>query len=95
MACTYLASHSYEGLMQDAEMKRIIKSSFQPYHCGVEFLPLNDTQKIWVGIRVSNEDDSLIFQAQSGLKAVREDLDQHITWWREGATNKGFKLEPL
>ncbi len=78
--------------MDNAEMKRIIESSFQPYHCGVEFLPLNDTQKIWLGIRVSNEDDSLIFQAQSGLKAVREDLDQHIAWWRDDARKEGFKL---
>ncbi len=81
--------------MQDAEMKRIIESSFQPYHCGVEFLPANETQKIWLRLRVSDEVEMLIFQAQSGLKAVREDLDQHIAWWREGAAKKGFKLEPL
>ncbi len=81
--------------MQNSEMKEVIEASFQPYRCEVEFLPLNDTQKIWFGIRVSNEDDSLTFQAQSGLKAVREDLDQHIAWWREGATNKGFTLDPL
>ena len=81
--------------MQDSEIKAVIESSFAPYHCGVEFLPVNETQKIWLGIRVSNVDDSLIFQAQSGLKVVREDLDQHIAWWREGATNKGFKLDPL
>ncbi len=47
--------------MQEAEMKRIIESSFQPYHCGVEFLPLNDTQKIWLRLRVSDEVEMLIF----------------------------------
>ena len=81
--------------MQDAEMKKIIEVSFQPHHCVVEFLPTSQTKKIWLRLRASDEDQSLIFEGMSDLKAVREDLDQHIAWWREGATNKGFNLNPL
>ena len=81
--------------MQDSEIKKIIESSFQPYHCGVQFLPVYETHKESLRLRVSNADDSLIYEDEVDLKAVREDLDQHIAWWREGATNKGFKLEPL
>ena len=76
-------------------MKKIIKASFQPYHCEVEFLPVYQTVKKELRVRVSNEDDSLIYEEGAGLKAVREDLDQHITWWREGATKLGYKFDPL
>ncbi len=78
--------------MQNSEMKRIIESSFQPYHCGVEFLPVYQTVKKELRVRVSNEDDSLIFEDGAELKAVRKDIDRLIIWWREGATKKGFKL---
>ncbi len=81
--------------MQDSEMKKIIESSFQPCRCRVNFLPVYETQKRELRLRVSNADDSLIYEDGADLKAVREDLDQHVTWWREGAANKGFKLEPL
>ena len=40
----------------------------------------------------ADEDHSLIFEGMSDLKAVREDLDQHIAWWREGVEEKGFIL---
>jgi hypothetical protein len=81
--------------MQDAEIKKIIESRFQPYHCGVQLLPVYETHKESLWLRVSNVDDSLIYEDEVDLKAAREDLDQHITWWREGATSKGFKLDPL
>ncbi len=79
--------------MQNSEMKKIIEASFQPYHCGVEFLPVYQTVKKELRVRVSNEDDSLIFEDGAELKAVREDIDRLIIWWREGATKKGFKLD--
>ncbi len=78
--------------MQNSEMKKIIEASFQPYHCGVEFLPVYQTVKKELRVRVSNEDDSLIFEDGAELKAVRKDIDRLIIWWREGATKKGFKL---
>ena len=78
--------------MQEAEIKRIIESSFQPYHCGVQFLPVYETHKVSLRLRVSDEDDSLIFVEEADLKDVREDIDRLITWWREGVTEKGFKL---
>ena len=78
--------------MQDSEIKKIIESSFQPYHCGVQLLPVYATHKESLRLRVSNVDDSLIYEDEVDLK---EDLDQHIAWWREGAMNKGFKLDPL
>ncbi len=81
--------------MQDSEIKKIIESRFQPYHCGVQFLPVYETHKVSLRLRVSNVDDSLIYEDEADLKAVRHDLDQLITWWREGAAKKGFKLEPL
>ncbi len=79
--------------MQYAEMKEKIESSFQPYHCGVAFLPADETQKTLLGIRVSNEDDSLVFKAASPLRAVRSNVDQHIVWWRDAAAYRGFKLD--
>ena len=79
--------------MQNSEMKKIIEASFQPYHCGVEFLPVYQTVKKELRVRVSNEDDSLIYEEGADLNAVREDIDQLIIWWREGATKKGFKLD--
>ena len=81
--------------MQDAEMKEKVESSFKPYHCGVEFLPTYETVKKEIRFRVSNEDDSLIYEDGAELKAARHDLDQLITWWREGATKKGFKLDDI
>ncbi len=81
--------------MQEAEITRIIESSFQPYHCGVQFLPVYDTHKVSLRLRVSDEDDSLIYVEVADLKDVREDLEQLITWWREGVEKKGFKLDPL
>ena len=81
--------------METSEIKRIIEASFQPYHCGVQFLPVYETHKESLRLRVSNVDDSLIYEDEVDLKAVREDLDQHIIWWREGATSKGFKLDSL
>ena len=81
--------------MEDSEIKKIIESSFQPYHCGVQFLPVYETHKVSLRLRVSNVDDSLIFVEEADLKAVRKDIDRLITWWREGVTKKGFKLEPL
>ncbi len=81
--------------MDNAEIKRIIESSFQPYLCGVQFLPVYETHKVSLRLRVSDEDDSLIFVEEADLKDVREDLDQLITWWREGVEKKGFNLDPL
>ncbi len=81
--------------MQDSEMKRIIESSFQPYHCGVDFLPVYETQKRELRLRVSNVDDSLIYEDGADLKAARHDLDKLIAGWREEARKEGFKLEPL
>ncbi len=81
--------------MQDSEIKKIIESSFQPYHCGVQFLPVYETHKVSLRLRVSDEDDSLIFVEEADLKAARHDLNKLITWWREGVEKKGFKLEPL
>ncbi len=78
--------------MQEAEIKRIIESSFQPYQCGVQFLPVYETHKVSLRLRVSDEDDSLIFVEEADLKDVREDLDQLITWWRESVEEKGFIL---
>ncbi len=79
--------------MQDySEIRKKIESSFQPYHCGVEFLPVYETQKTELRLRVSNVDDSLIYEDGAELKAVRKDIDRLITWWREGVTKKGFKL---
>ena len=69
-----------------------IESSFQPYHCGVQFLPVYETHKVSLRLRVSDEDDSLIYEDEADLKAVREDLDQLITWWRESVEEKGFIL---
>ena len=79
--------------MNDAEIKELIESSFLPYHCGVEFLPTDETLKTSLGIRVSNEDDSLVFKATSNLRAVRKNVDQHIVWWREAAATRGFKFD--
>lgn len=81
--------------MQNAEIKKIIESSFKPYHCGVKFLPARETLKKSLGLRVSDEDGNVIYQAKSELKAGREDLDQHIEWWRKEVAKKGFKLVPL
>ncbi len=81
--------------MQDSEIKKIIESSFQPYHCGVQFLPVYETHKESLRLRVSNVDDSLIFVDEADLKAARHDLNKLITWWREGVEKKGFKLDPL
>jgi hypothetical protein len=39
-------------------------------------------------------DDSLIYEDEVDLKAVREDLDQLITWWRDDASKEGFKFAP-
>ena len=61
-------------------------------HCGVEFLPVYQTVKKELRFRVSNEDDSLIYEDGAEVKAVREDLDQHIAWWRESVEEKGFIL---
>ena len=82
--------------MQNAEIKKIIEASFEPYHCGVEFLPIDEPVKTSLQLRVSDEFDELVFIAKSNdLEAVREDLDQYITWCREAASKKGFKLDPL
>jgi len=81
--------------MQNSGMKKIIEASFQPYHCGVEFLPVYQTVKKELRVRVSNEDDSLIYEEGADLNAVRHDLDKLITGWREGATNQGFNLDQL
>ncbi len=81
--------------MDNAEIKQRIESSFQPYHCGVQFLPVYETQKTELRLRVSNVDDSLIYEDGADLKAVREDLDQLITWWRDDARKEGFKFAPL
>ncbi len=78
--------------MQNSEMKKIIEASFQPYHCEVDFLPVYQTVKKELRVRVSNEDDSLIYEDGAELKTVREDIDQLISWWREGVEKKGFKL---
>ncbi len=78
--------------MQKEEMKKKIESSFQPYHCGVKFLPTYETVKTELKLRVSNDDDSLVYEDGADLKAARHDLHQLITWWREEATKKGFKL---
>ncbi len=82
--------------MQDySEISKKIESSFQPYHCGVQFLPVYETHKVSLRLRVSNVDDSLIYEDEADLKAVREDLDQLVTWWRDDARKEGFKLDPL
>ena len=81
--------------MDNAEIKQKIESSFQPYHCGVDFLPVYETQKRELRLRVSNVDDSLIYEDGADLKAVRHDLDKLIAGWREEARKEGFKLEPL
>ncbi len=82
--------------MQNAEIKRVIEASFEPYHCGVELLPIDKPVKTSLQLRVSDEFDELEFIAKSNdLEAVREDLDQYITWCRETASKKGFKLDPL
>ena len=81
--------------MQDAEIKQIIEASFQPYHCGVEFLPVYETHKVSLRLRVSNVDDSLIYEDETDLKAMRENLDQLITWWRDDTRKEGFKFAPL
>ncbi len=82
--------------MQDySEIRKKIESSFQPYHCGVQFLPVYETHKVSLRLRVSNVDDSLIYEDEADLKAVREDLDQLIIWWRDDARKEGFKLDPL
>ncbi len=78
--------------MQDSEIKKIIESSFQPYHCGVQLLPVYATHKESLRLRVSNVDDSLIYEDEVDLKTARHDLHQLITWWREEATKKGFKF---
>ncbi len=69
--------------MQDSEMKKIIESSFQPCRCRVNFLPVYETQKRELRLRVSNADDSLIYEDGADLKAARHDLDKLITGWRE------------
>ncbi len=82
--------------MQNAEIKRVIEASFEPYHCGVELLPIDKPVKTSLQLRVSDEFDELEFIAKSNdLQAVREDLDQYITLWQEAASKKGFKLDPL
>ncbi len=79
--------------MQDySEIEKKIESSFPPYQCRVQFLPVYATRKESLRLRVSNVDDSLIFVEEADLKAVRKDIDRLITWWREGVTKKGFKL---
>ncbi len=82
--------------MQNAEIKRVIEASFEPYHCGVELLPIDKPVKTSLQLRVSDEFDELEFIAiTDDLGAVREDVDQYITWCREAASKKGFKLDPL
>ena len=81
--------------MNDAEMKERIQSCFLPYHCGVKFLPTNETAKKELRFRVSNEDDSLIYEDGADLKAARHDLDHLIAWWREDARKAGFKLHDI
>ncbi len=82
--------------MQNSEIKKIIEASFEPYHCGVELLPIDKPAKTSLQLRVSDEFDELEFIAKSNdLEAVREDLDHYITWCREAASKKGFELDPL
>ena len=78
-------------------MKRIIKSSFQPYYCGVELQPVMGTEVLEDGfeIQVSNRDDTLRYTAKATLKALRADFAWHIKIWRDGAKEKGFELDPL
>ena len=79
--------------MQDLdEIKQKIESSFPPYQCRVQFLPVYATRKESLRLRVFNVDDSLIFVEEADLKAVRKDIDRLITWWREGVEEKGFIL---
>ncbi len=79
--------------MQDQEMKRIITSSFQPYYCAFEFRPVNGDEGL--GIQVSDKDDILRYTAKATLKALRADFAWHVKIWRDGAKEKGFKLDPL
>ena len=81
--------------MQDAEIKRIIESSFQPYHCGVEIMLASETFMNELRFRVSNVDDTLNYEDTADLKVVRESLNQLIAIWRREAENRGFKLDPL
>lgn len=93
-----VTSHAKGEGMQPAEMARIIeviKSSFQPYQCGVEPQPVEETHKTSLRIKVSNENDSLVFSVELTLKALEADFSQDITWWRELATTEGFELDPL
>lgn len=78
------------GAVQNQQIKRSVASSFHPYHCGVEFIPVDGSEGL--GLRVSNEDDSLTYEAQATLKALRTDFKQHVAMWREGAIAKGFAL---
>ena len=80
--------------MDKAEIKQKIESSFgpcPPYYCGVEFKSVNNAEGL--GLRVSDEDDTLLYTAEATLKALRADLDWHIKIWRMGATKNGFKLD--
>ena len=83
--------------MNKAEIKQKIESSFKPYHCGVEFLPVMGAEVLedGLGIQVSDKDDTLRYTAKATLKALRADFAWHIKIWRDGAKENGFKLDPL
>ena len=80
--------------MQNAEIKEIIEASFEPYHCWVEFLPINKIYKNEVKIRLY-DDDTLMFRGRAQLKIVqeREGLDHQIAEWREAAVEKGCNFQ--
>lgn len=80
--------------MENAEIKRIIEASFEPYHCGVEFLPIYQTRKREVEIRLY-DDETIMFRGVAQLKIVqeREGLDHQIAEWREAAVEKGCNFQ--
>jgi hypothetical protein len=78
-----------------SEIKKIIESSFQPYHCGVEIMLASETFMNELRFRVSNVDHTLNYEDTADLKVVRESLNQLIPIWRREAENRGFKLDPL
>jgi len=87
-------------LTKDEIKAAIVRAFDPPYHCGVEFFPLDDPYKEEVSMQVSEyKDDTLpLFIRHAKLEAAEEPrlLDELIGIWREEATKAGYtKLPPL
>ncbi len=81
------------GRDMDKTITQTLEEAFYPHHCGVEFLPIEETYKTGIGLRVSDKDEKLPpFERKAGRDAVEHDLDQVIADWKDEAIKAGFRF---